>query len=55
MVLKYCRSFGSDLSVRQPADGFGTLLPLQEAGCQGFSGPLPSAFLDKQIKELGQR
>jgi hypothetical protein len=26
------------------------LLPLQEAGCQGFSGPLPSAFLDKQIK-----
>jgi hypothetical protein len=23
-------------------------------GCQGFAGPLPSAFLDKQIKELLQ-
>jgi hypothetical protein len=24
-------------------------------GCQGFAGPLPSAFLDKQVKELVQR
>lgn len=24
-------------------------------GCQGFAGPLPSAFLDKQLKELVQR
>jgi hypothetical protein len=24
-------------------------------GCQGFAGPLPSAFLDKQVKELLQR
>jgi hypothetical protein len=27
---------------------------LRGTGCQGFIGPIPSAFLDKKIKELGQ-
>ena len=27
---------------------------ISRTGCQGFAGPLPSAFLDKQIKELLQ-
>jgi hypothetical protein len=30
-------------------DGIGTLL--RGAGCQGFSGPLPSTFLDKCCKK----
>jgi hypothetical protein len=39
---------GSDLSV--PADGGMDLAPCHVyngTGCQGFAGPLPSAFLDK--------
>jgi hypothetical protein len=35
-------------------DGFGTFSPFTERGCQGFNGPLPSAFLDKMNKELMQ-
>jgi hypothetical protein len=33
-------------------DGIGTLpfTMSEQAGCQGFTGPLPSAFLDKQVK-----
>ena len=41
----------SDLSVPYVRDGIGTLFRfLNGTGCQGFAGPLPSAFLDKQIK-----
>jgi hypothetical protein len=29
-------------------DGIGTLLRFNAVGCQGFPGPLPSAFLDKK-------
>ena len=29
--------------------------PLSRIGCQGFFGPLPSAFLDKNSKELDQK
>ena len=46
------------LSRNYPRDGVGTLPGPQcgTAGCQGFIGPYPSAFLDKQsIKELQQR
>ena len=33
-------------------DGIGTLYRwLNETGCQGFNGPLPSAFLDKRCKK----
>jgi len=46
---------GSDLSVPIfHRDGVGTLLSVREcdprtsAGCQGFFGPFPSAFLDKR-------
>jgi hypothetical protein len=45
----------SDLSFRRLADGIGTLSRLRGTGCQGFTGPLPSAFLDKQVKEQVQR
>jgi len=31
------------------------LAPCPQTGCQGFIGPHPSAFLDKQQKELPQR
>jgi hypothetical protein len=43
---------GSDLSVPHRRDGIGTLpfTMSEQAGCQGFTGPLPSAFLDKQVK-----
>jgi hypothetical protein len=48
---------GSDLSVpsRLNRDGWNWHLAFricEKAGCQGFTGPLPSAFLDKQVKEL---
>ena len=46
---------GSDLSV--PAMGGMDLAPchtIHVTGCQGFNGPLPSAFLDKYDKELEQ-
>jgi hypothetical protein len=46
---------GSDLSVPPAAGWNWHLAPLSRAGCQGFTGPLPSAFLDKQVKELRQR
>jgi hypothetical protein len=46
-------SFESDLSV--PLCGM-ELAPFsrERIGCQGFIGPLPSAFLDKCVKELLQ-
>ena len=44
----------SDLSVPNVSirAGFDTLLPMAVTGCQGFIGPIPSAFLDKITKEL---
>src|SRR5579859_472371 len=49
---------GSDLSVPIfHRDGVGTLLSVREcdprtsAGCQGFFGPFPSAFLDKRCSK----
>jgi hypothetical protein len=48
-IVKLC----SDLSFRLSADGIGTLFILPQSqyatGCQGFFGPLPSAFLDKKF------
>jgi hypothetical protein len=49
-------SFESDLSV--PILIGMELAPFPDCigiGCQGFIGPLPSAFLDKYCKELAQR
>jgi len=41
------------LSRHMSRGGIGTLLTGKPvAGCQGFFGPLPSAFLDKCCKEL---
>jgi len=45
-------SVGFDLTYlsRRLRDGIGTLLRFKnETGCQGFTGPLPSAFLDKRL------
>jgi len=53
-ILKSIRSYISGLSFPYARDGVGTFSRAGGRGCQGIIGPLPSAFLDKYIKELLQ-
>jgi hypothetical protein len=48
-------SFVSDLSARIGGMELAPYYVFSVTGCQGFTGPLPSAFLDKKCKELAQR
>jgi hypothetical protein len=48
-------SFVSDLSARIGGMELAPYYVFSVTGCQGFTGPLPSAFLDKKCKELEQR
>ena len=48
-------SFLSDLSARIGGMELAPYHAVSVTGCQGFTGPLPSAFLDKKCKELAQR
>lgn len=45
--IRRCSSWNLTYLSRHTRDGIGTFLRFTEVGCQGFIGPLPSAFLDK--------